>query len=73
MTDPIRAALDAAAEAMNPDGFRAYPTARRNDAARAIAAFHRSMARSTTDPACFSRLHAIADVVLAVAKDQAND
>jgi hypothetical protein len=46
MTDPIRAALDKAAFEMNPDGFRAYPTARRNESAVAIAAFLRALSEA---------------------------
>ena len=45
----IRKALDAAVRAMNPDGFRAYPVARRQEVAAAVAAFHRSLGRQGLD------------------------
>jgi hypothetical protein len=85
MTDPIRAALDKAAEAVRVsfieegscyggDACHALPCKCASDAAtKAIAAFNRTFAQFTTDEEYFSQLHEIADAVLAAAKDQIND
>jgi hypothetical protein len=80
MTNPIRAALDKAAEEMNPDGFRAYPTARRNDAATCITKFLLTLQdgdvltllSKAPDP-YYGWRETLADAVLAAAKDQTND
>jgi hypothetical protein len=80
MTDPIRAALAKAAFEMNPDGFRAYPTARRNEAAAAIAAFLRALPDLSVCPRLTCNYNGsgdssatLAEAVLAAAKDQTNE
>ena len=77
MTDLIRAALEKAAFEMNPDGFRAYPTARRNEAAVAIAAFFRALPDLSVCPRLACNYNGsgdssatLADVVLAAAKEE---
>jgi hypothetical protein len=87
MTDTIRAALEKAAEALwQAESLRAAGVPRRAEwhdegehtrqkwrfmAAHGNAAFLRAL--PTTDPTFFAQLHALADAVLAAAKDQTND
>ena len=74
MTDPIRAALKKAAEATCPTARTIHgpcaPTCIHcpRIAANAIAAFLRAL--PTTDPTFFVQLHALAEVVLAAAKEE---
>jgi hypothetical protein len=42
------------------------------EAAKVIADFNRALALSTTDPARFSQLNAMADAVIVAAKEQAD-
>ncbi len=74
MTDPIRAALDKAAEATCPTARTIHGSCAPlcihcpRVAANAIAAFLRAL--PTTDPAFFVQLHNLADAVLAAAKEE---
>jgi hypothetical protein len=78
MSDPIRAALDKAACAIclcegecfeTRHGMMHGPCEKlTGEAANAIAAFLRAL--PTTDPTFFVQLHALADAVLAAAKEE---
>jgi hypothetical protein len=84
MTDPIRAALEVAAEEVLKNlkdrrGIRqaieqcdadVQAEIGRTLAAKAIAAFNRTFAQFTTDEEYFSQLHEIAESVLAAAKEE---
>jgi hypothetical protein len=70
MTDPIRAAL---AAAIAVDQAPTRYVAPEKHVAEIIAAFNRTIALSTTDPAFSLHLHKVADAVLAVAKEASHD
>jgi hypothetical protein len=81
MTDPIRAALEKAAEAvrvsfikdgscLDGEACHALPCKCASDAtANAIAAFLRALSMDYDNPECRSQFHAWAEAVLAAAKE----